>query len=258
MKQLAASLLIVSTLSASARAQTPPDFRQFHDRATAVIKQMATRPLTPGDTFLTWNPQPGGLIHTSHVGRDSTQLSLLRGDGMIGTATMEWRDNRPFSFSVQWTTRDSTTKTAKLDVTVHGSRRGDSLRVEGTRPATYAIPRGPWTVADFGMEDALIPLGKTLSQSVHQTVSVFRPWHGRWDRVTVSVHDTLGLRLIEVWSDTATHEVLFVKADRLLAIVRYDQPDERRPLEASALHSEYIALRSQLTALARLYAGHRR
>lgn len=89
--------------------QTADQLREVHDGATALIRQMANRPLTPGDTLLTWNPDPGGLIHTVAVDSASVRSSLLRADGMIGTADVPWAKGRPTRFDVQWTTRDSAT-----------------------------------------------------------------------------------------------------------------------------------------------------
>jgi hypothetical protein len=46
--------------ASSLNAQTPGEVREFHDSATSLIHRMSSRALTPGDTFFTWNPRPGG------------------------------------------------------------------------------------------------------------------------------------------------------------------------------------------------------
>jgi hypothetical protein len=124
-------------------AQTPAQLRDVHDRATALSREMASRPLTAGDTLLTWNPDPGGLIHTVAVDSAGVRSSLLRGDGMIGTADVRWARQRPSSFDVQWTTRDPVTGRSTPDREVHGVLRQDSLYVTGTKSAVTSVPRGP-------------------------------------------------------------------------------------------------------------------
>lgn len=234
-------------------AQTPTQTRAFHDRAVSIIREMSNRPLTPGDTFLTWAPEPGRLIHTVAVDARGTRSSLLRGDGMIGTAIVQWSRGHPSTFDVQWTTRDSSTGKAKPDVVSRGVFVRDSLRITGSKPDVVAIPSGLWAVADYGMEEALIPVIRSLAATGHsQIVSVFRPWHGRWDTVSVAVHDTAGLRVVELQGIDKLHELeVLTTGDALLWIVRFDQPEERRPLEDTRRYSEYLERLPLLAAIAK-------
>jgi hypothetical protein len=245
--------------ASSLNAQSPGEVREFHDSVTSMIHRMSSRALTPGDTFLTWNPGPGGLIHTVASDRAGTRSSLLRGDGMIGTANVRWQGSHPSEFEVEWTKRDSINGKPIRDVESHGHVMGDTLHVLGTKPLDTPLPRGPWAVADFGMEEALIPLMAMLPSTGASRVAVFRPWHGRWDTISVAVHDTAGFRIADLWSDQKTHELMVVAArGELLCIVRFDQPDERRPLEGSARYQEYLSNRPLLIALARQYAQNLR
>ena len=243
-------------------AQSADDVRAFHDRAAGAIRELSSRPLTPGDTFLTWNPKPGGLIHTISVTASSVRASLLRGDGMIGTADVRWGGGCPTGFDVEWTTRDSVTGKAQLDLESHGTIVRDTLRVSGSKPAAFPLPAGLWAVADFGMEEALIPILRAMAPTTGwQTVAVFRPWHGRWDSVSVAVHDTAGVRVVEsravvAFGDGKQSYELMILNPRgdLLSIVRFDQPNERRPMEGTMRYEEYRARLPFLEVLAKRYA----
>ncbi len=241
-------------------AQTPAEVREFHDSATSLIRRMSSRALTPGDTFFTWNPGPGGLIHTVASDQAGTRSSLLRGDGMIGTANIRWLGRHATEFDVEWTTRDSITGKPLKDIESHGHAVGDTLYVSGTKPLHTPLPKGFWAIADFGMEEALIPLIPILpSTGESQRVAVFRPWHGRWDTITVALRDTAGFRLLDIWSEQKTHELMVVTGrGELLWTVRFDQPGERRPLEGSSRYQEYVSNRSVLIDIARQYAHNQR
>src|SRR5262249_53583247 len=152
--------LLLATVAAAPRlgAQTSADLQTFHDQAAALIGQLASRPLTPGDTFLTFSPDPGGLIHTIWVTPALVESSLLRADRMLGTARVEWSASSVRRFQVVWIRAD-TLRGSKVDsaITVQGEVQGDSIRI--SRPASHvlAVPKIAWAVADFGMEEQLIP-----------------------------------------------------------------------------------------------------
>lgn len=237
-------------------AQTPVELRQFHDQAVSAIAQMAGRPLTPGDTFLTWNPSPGGLVHTVRVTPTGVSSTLLRGDGMIGTAETQWRAGAVAGFEVRWTRQDAGGKGIDSATTVSGVRQAGTLRVRtagGVR--SFAVPAGPWAVADYGMEEQLIPAVRALpARAASARLAVLRPYHVRWDTVVVSVRDTAGLRLAEVMGSDKAHELMVIAPDgSLLWIFRFDQAGERRPLEGSARYSEFMARRGLLTNLTAAY-----
>jgi len=214
---------------------------------------MASRPLTAGDTFLTWNPDPGGLIHTVMIDSARASSSLLRGDGMIGTAEARWSGKQISDFETRWTTRDSISGRSVVQRQSHGEKRGDSLFVTGTAPGVFAVPAGFWAVADFGMEEQLIPLIRAVSVNAgRQSISVFRPWHNRWDTVSVAVRDTIDVRTAELIGVNKFHETMvFTVRGNLLCIFRYDQISERRPLEGTVRYREYVARRDLLLLLAR-------
>lgn len=242
------ALITPGRISAQMSAQ---DIEAFHDRATTAIRSMANRPLTPGDTFLTWNPTPGGLIHTVAVGDTEVVSSLLRGDGMIGTEVVAWRGEHPVRFSAVWTVRDSASGMPRPDVDAKGQLRGDTLLVTGSHPGRYATPSGRWGVADFGMEEQLIPLIRQLRPPTGPVpVEVFRPWHGRWDLVRLSVRDTAGYRVADLRDSTSHETIVLLASGNLLWMWRHDQTDERRPLEGSARYRDYEVALPLLRSLA--------
>jgi hypothetical protein len=256
LRRVARLVVVISALvGGRVGAQTPAQLREVHDQMTTIIREMLSRPLTPGDTFLTWNPDPGGLIHTVAADSARVRSSLLRGDGMIGTADVRWANQRPSRFDVQWTTRDSATRRSTMAREAHGVLQGGLLRVTGTKSDLMRVPVGLWVVMDYGMDEQLIPLIRALSaNSDPQVISVFRPWHGRWDSLTVTVRDTAGVRAAELLGTDKLHEVMLLTArGDLLWIIRYDQPAERRPLEGSSRYNDYIAQRDLLLAIARRY-----
>lgn len=244
--------LLTIAFPAPLLAQLPDSLvRPFHDRAAAVIREMSSRPLTPGDTMLTWNPQPGGLIHTVLLTPSTVETSLLRGDGMIGTATSTWSKNRVRSFRAEWTTRDSVTRQARPDQTAEGEVVGSELVVKGTKPGRYPLPSSVWGVADFGMEDQLLPLLISPQSVGTARILVYRPWHARWDTVSVTSRDTLSYRVIDWREGPKTHETVVVTRDRrVLWAWRHDQDGERRPLEGSAEYSVYLTAVPFLRSLA--------
>ena len=241
-----AALAMLALVAATASAQSPDDIHALHDRVTQAIVRLSTRPLTPGDTFLTWYPKPGNMIHTLRAAGTSSSASLLRGDGMIGTTEISWDDRGPREFESLWTTRDSLTGKPRTDLEAHGTVSSDTLRVTGTKPSKSRIPTARWGVSDFGMEETLIPMLRSLPPNGVHTVSIYRPWHGRWDTASVAIRDTAGIRVIDYREGIAlddakqTTQLLFLNArGDLLTIVRFDQPAERRPLEGSARYDEY-------------------
>ncbi len=235
------SLIIIVAWTTTVVGQSPRDRQAFHDRAMRLISQLASRPLTPGDTFLTWNPEPGGLIHTIRVDSGILESSLLRADRMMGTAHVEWFEGRVARFDVRWTRAD-TLKGSKVDsaISVRGSRDGDSIRITEPDRRTLAVPTGWWAVADFGMEEQLIPILRSMpADKPAQLVAVLRPYHLRWDTISVAVRDSAGLRIAEVLGRDKAHELYIIDtAGRLLCVWRIDRVGERLPLPESARYEE--------------------
>jgi hypothetical protein len=241
--QTLACLLSALSWAGGLLAQTPEQLQAFHDQATELIVQLASRPLTPGDTLLTFNPEPGGLIHTVRVSPSQVESSLLRADRMMGTAHVEWVGASVGRFAVLWTRAD-TLRGSEVDsaITVSGQVDGDSIRIATPDVRTMALPTLPWAIADFGMEEQLIPIFRSLpSGQSAQRVAILRPYHLRWDTVTVSVRDSAGLRMAVTYGSDKAHEVWIIDQDgRLLYVRRVDQAGDRIPLPTSACYEEML------------------
>jgi len=237
---------------ATMAAQTQAQLDSFHDNVVALIGKLATRPLTPGDTFLTFNPQPGGLTHTIRVGQGLVESSLLRADRMMGTARVEWTGGGVSRFEILWTRAD-TLRGAGVDsaIAVRGYVDGDSIRITLPRAWALALPSIPWAVADFGMEEQLIPLFRSLpSGQAPKPVALLRPYHLRWDTVTVMVRDSAGLRLAVTLGRDKAREVWITDQDgQLLYVRRMDQPGDRMPLPESGRYAEMRRYAETIRAL---------
>jgi hypothetical protein len=241
------------SVAAPVAAQTPDQLRTFHDQAAGLIARMAARPLTEGDTFLTFNPEPGGLVHTTRVTAGGVESSLLRGDRMEGTARVDWLQGRVTDFDILWTRAD-TLRGPKIDsaVAVRGRIVGDSIVVTAPAQRALATPSLPWAVADIGMEELLIPLLRSLQPgSLPQQVAVLRPYHLRWDTVTVTVRDTAGLRVADA-RHGGDHEIwVLTGSGQLLCVHRVDHPGDRLPLPNS---DRYVELQANLATVRAIFA----
>jgi len=191
-------------------AQDSTKVRAFHDEMTVLIAQTASRPMTPGDTFLTWYPQPGVLIHTFRIDSGVIEASLLRGDRMLGTAHVEWDASRVIRFNVLWTRADTLHANVDSAISVVGWVDTDSIRITTPSNRALPVPTIPWGVADFGMEEQLIPVWRALSSGQPaRAIAVLRPYHLKFDTVSVSVRDTAGLRVVEVFGERQVARALF-------------------------------------------------
>jgi hypothetical protein len=238
-----ACLLITSNWAGNLLAQTPAQLQAFHDQATELIVQLASRSLTPGDTLLTFNPEPGGLIHTVSVSPALVESSLLRADRMMGTAHVEWVGARVSQFAVLWTRADSL-HGPEVDsaIAVRGQVDGDSIHIAMPEARTMASPTIPWALADFGMEEQLIPIFRSLpSGQPARPVAILRPYHLRWDTVMVSVRDSANLRMAVTYGGDKAHEVWLIdQGGRLLYVRRVDHAGDRIPLPTSTCYEEML------------------
>jgi len=204
--------------------------QEIHDRLVALIRKNATRPIPEGDTLVTWSPKPN-LYTTVHRTTDSVASSLVRADAMVGTARAEWRSSRQTGVSVVWTQGDSTL--LALDFRLNGG----ALELSGSRTATIALPTIQWAIADYGLEDQLLPLFESLAQATD--VAIYRPYPAKWDTLTVVAQKLSGATLITIVQRSGDQEEwrwVLGPSGALLRIIRSRFPDfERTPLAESAL-----------------------
>jgi hypothetical protein len=234
-------LALAGSLSAgTAKAQSAQDSaQQVHDGITAIIQQHATRPIAVGDTFVGWWPRP---VLYSTVRRSPNQVasSLVRADGLVGTAEAQWLGGRQTVTQVLWTQGDSTL------LRWEGRIDRGALRFQGGRDTVLALPTLPWVIADYGMEDQMLPLIEQLvARPGRRRVVAYRPFAQKWDTmvVTVTRKKHAILATIENGPGDTDHWVITLDG-ALVRVTRDKYPGlERRPLELTARMADYKRLR---------------
>jgi hypothetical protein len=229
--------MFASAVVASAQQMDP---QEIHDRLVAVLQKNANRPIVAGDTFVTWSPNPV-LFNTVHRTADSVISSLVRADGMVGTAETVWEGSHSSAGKVLWTEPD----TVLLNVAF--SVKGGLLVTRDGVQDTVPLPEGLWAVADYGMEDQLIPLIREVARlGGTQHIRVYRPYPDKWDELSVRVQQIPNGEKAELVDESGEvwRWVLFSPSEILVAIRRSKHPDVvRTPLANTALFAHYMRLK---------------
>jgi hypothetical protein len=173
-----------------------------NERVIAAETARLLRRAMPGrDTsvgFQTHHGQPVALIFLQTERVDTTggavtiESGFCRNDGMVGTALATFRSGRLQRYDAMWT--DSLARPIRQSVVV----RGDSLALHATGaldtlpvpPVDKMIsaPRQSWAVADYAMDELLVPMLRTFGQdTIPHAIVVFRPTPRRWDTLQVQV-----------------------------------------------------------------------
>jgi hypothetical protein len=212
----------------------PP--QEVHDRIVAILSRNARRPIPPGDTLVTWSPIPN-LYTTVARSAGAVASSLVRVDSMVGTAYSQWAGGRQSHVSIHWTQGDSTL--IRLEISVDSAH----LTLTGSRSILLDVPTLPWAIADYGMEDQVLPLYEGLPAS--STVALYRPYPAKWDTLSVKIK-----RLAEGTVIRVTHrdgeEFQWIVSPNgvLIRLTRSKYPNfERRPLEQTERMQDYRLLR---------------
>ena len=239
MRVLTVVLLAWLIRPASLVAQDAPlTLSELHQRLVQVFSSVAHRPLPAGDTLVTWSPNPT-LMTTASREEGRIASSLIRADGMNGTADAHWGDGAPATVHVLWTRPD----TILVDLEI--VRQGETIRFSGTSDSVMTVPTEPWAIADYGMEDQLLPLIARLPDG-ESIIQVFRPYGRKWDRLSLTVQDHGSFKLVERREAGEASPTFYWEigpTGGLIRITRDDFPDtERRPLEGSVLYAEYVDL----------------
>jgi hypothetical protein len=157
---------------------------------------------------------------------------------------------------VVWT-RSDTLHGSKGDsaIVVRGQVRNDSILLSAPSPTVLSVPTIPWAVADFGMEEQLIPLFRSMAVvSQAQPVALLRPYHIRWDTISVLVRDNGGLRMaVTLGRDRAREAWIIDENGRLLYVRRVDQQGDRIPLPTSDAYNEMRERSATIRALLQPY-----
>ena len=211
--------------------------QEVHDRIVAIMERSGVELVAP-DTFVTWSPRPV-LYHTVSRSAEGIQSALIRADGLAGVAKIALVRGQATGAQVTWWRAGERLRDIVISVT------GDSLHVRDTVNQSYPLPKIPWAIADYGMDDLLVPAFLALAPDGHGSLTVFRPYAVKWDTLDVRVRIDETRRYVEVGNAPDDLWTLVLSEDdAVLQILRSKYPHfERRPLEQSSRVGQYMILR---------------
>ncbi|HET7552794.1 MAG TPA: hypothetical protein VFK04_15985 [Gemmatimonadaceae bacterium] len=228
-----------------------PSSDSLHSHVVTVLGSVALTPLPAGDTLISWNGGRPVLIHTGH--RDSAGVSagMLRFDRMEGIANVRWdaHSHSPTSFDVRWLTPK---QNAVDSLIISGVATSDQLQLtrSGMEDTSLVLPELPWAVADYGMEELLLPLFDGPPHATAQKVAVFRPFGLKWDTLSLVTSAPDSTWMVATWTEGEPEEqwrAAVLDGRHLLWLRRSLHPDdEKRPLEQTPLGREFERLHSVL------------
>jgi hypothetical protein len=235
-------LLTLVDSHASAQGMPP---EEIHDRIVAIMQRVVHREVAVGDTFVTWSPNP--VLYTTvqwtngpAAGVTRLASSMSRADSLVGTADATWINGIQTSVAVKWTKPDS------IVLDLRASVDGGMIHVESQVDTVMKMPMSAWAIADYGMEDQLLPVLSVLPEDTPTDVEVFRPFAGKWDTLQFRQNTRDGARIVAV--QTPDGEVFYwvvTEDNALVRITRSLHADvERRPLETSPRYSDYKRYRA--------------
>jgi hypothetical protein len=212
--------------------------RELHDRIVAVYQSRAVRPLPHGDTLVSWYGNPV-LFHIVARRADTVETAMVRADSLLGTARVVWHGGMPLSASIWWGKGSEATTTLEVILDT------DTIRSRGSQVNQWPRPTLPWAIADYGMEDQVLPLLPQLPTG--SLIAVFRPFAAKWDTLAVASQALGAGVLYELRKPDGKRDWWLVsRAGTLLQIRREGQNFERRPLELTPPYEEYRALKALL------------
>ena len=162
------------------------------------------RDLVGRDTSWTFNPG-AVLIHTVERRVDTVLSSMARNDGMVGSVSSVYRNGRPAGFRSTWT--DSTGEVMRVGIAVAG--RNLNIQFNDTS-ITETAPIGTWGIADYAMQEHLVPVLVTLPTGIEAPFSIYRPVGQLWDQMTALVRPLKGGFLISLQSKGKETQYLVV------------------------------------------------
>ena len=216
-------------------AQVDPTLqREFHDHVVGLLQSAASE-LPSGDTLITFANQGPILYHIIDAQSALITSCMLRNDPMIGVTTTRWSDARITAFDVSWS------RSGESEYSLHGEVSPAGISITGSHDTVLAIPEIPWTVADYAMEEHLVPLlSRAPLGSGPASVAILRPYPFKWDTVQVAVKDTSGVRFASVTDGSGKRSgMVIIAGPRLLFTGGSDRSSIKRPLELTPLFSEY-------------------
>ena len=211
----------------------------LHARGVAILSLLSGGTIPAGDIFVTWTPKPD--LYTTVSRTDSTVGShLVSTDGLVGTAEATWQGGRQREVSTRWTKGSATLM--QLNVRFEAG----VIHLAGARDTALEAPSLPWAVADYGMEDQLLPLIQAPGADTRGVrLAVYRPYQSKWDTISVVCRRTQGATLATETAPDGEHFFWTITADgALVRLTRDRNPGfERRPLEMTQRVADYVRLR---------------
>jgi hypothetical protein len=228
---VALGLIISGPLVGQAAQLDPSKQDAFHQHVANLLA--GVRPPAPaGDTAVSWTERGPILYFTARIAGDTVWSSMAREDGLVGSAKGTWSGSDLSSFHVVWAKGDSVV--ADLSGHVEGSR----LILHGSRDTSLAVPTLRWAVADYGLEDQLVPLWQQIG-GAEEHILVLRPYPFKWDTVTVSAQRSGSYFIVSARHGAKVRETYLLDPRGLLLLRRSDVVMERRPLEGTLRHQQY-------------------
>jgi len=158
---------------------------------SAELGRLVMRELPVGDTSMTVN-QGAILLHTVRRSADAVESGFARNDGLLGVARASFANGLPVRYAAQWTEGVAPATERRVD------RRGDSLVIRGGgADSVVAIPTERWGIADYAMEESLVPVLLAMpADSAPHPFAVWRPFARHWDAGLVAIQPVTGGRIV--------------------------------------------------------------
>ena len=205
--------------------------------------RLLLRPLPGVDTAVTVQKDGGtALLHTVQRGGDTITASMVRNDGVVGTAQARFRRGIVQSYTALWT--DTTVTPRQTSIAFDGD---SLLKVrDENRDTTLAVPTRWWGIADYAMNELLVPAFLAHpADGMTQDFAIYRPFPRHWDVGVASVR-SIGDNFIasfRLGTDSATTYLLITRDGDLLFA------ENSGPTGAQRLPSEGSARRATLEAI---------
>jgi hypothetical protein len=225
--------LAATALHGQESSMTP---KEWHDLLVKVIAQLKSSPIPAGDTSVGWYDGKPSYVTTARRTPEGIVSSFVRFDGMIGTAAAHWANGRQTNVAERWTKPD--TAATEIQLTVSGGK----LLISGSLSATLDLPSMPWVIADYGLDDQLVPLfGRIITTT---RFAMYRPYLRKWDTVTVASRRVDGVLMIDETEPSGEIFTFALAEDgSILRVLSSKQTKiERRPLQSSKYWAAYVEL----------------
>jgi hypothetical protein len=210
----------------------------------ATLAASVARDLPRGDTSIT---SVGGpiLLHTVRRVADTIESGFARNGGLVGTVRAEFARGRADLYSAKWTDGFATPTTNRV------TRKGSTLLVSGVGPDTVvAIPPGLWGIADYSMQELLVPTLMTVPDDGDaRAFAIYRPYSRHWDSGTLSVRPIPGGRIATMQMSTDKKpQAMLITSDGDYLYGENSDPigAERAPLPGTSRSRRLEALLQQM------------